>query len=218
MLATAKHFPGHGDTATDTHLDLAVIEHPRERLDAVELVPFRAVIAAGIDAVMTTHIRLPALDPTEGLPATLSRPIVSGLLRKELGFDGLVFTDSMSMYAISRRFSNEKAAAMAVAAGSTSSSTRRPRSGPARHPGGGRPRRDPARAARPLGGAPAAGQGRLGLHRARTVDVEAVPAGWGGAPRGGGGGGRVEAITLAKDDRVQVPLRLPTSAACSCCR
>ena len=74
MLATAKHFPGHGDTATDTHLDLAVIEHPRARLDAVELVPFRAAIAAGIDAVMSSHIRLPALDPTEGLPATLSRP------------------------------------------------------------------------------------------------------------------------------------------------
>ena len=117
MLATAKHFPGHGDTATDTHLDLAVIEHPRSRLDAVELVPFKAAIAAGVDAVMSTHIRLPALDPTEGLPATLSRPILTGLLRTELGFDGLVFTDSMSMHAISRRFANDRAAAMAVAAG-----------------------------------------------------------------------------------------------------
>ncbi len=85
MLSTAKHFPGHGDTATDTHLDLAVIEHPRARLDAVELVPFKAAIAAGIDAVMSTHIRLPALDPTEGLPATLSRPILTGLLRAGAG-------------------------------------------------------------------------------------------------------------------------------------
>ena len=117
MLATAKHFPGHGDTATDTHLDLAVVEHPRSRLDAVELVPFRAAIAAGVDAVMSSHIRLPALDPTEGLPATLSRKVLTGLLRQELGFAGLVFTDSMSMHAISRRFTPERAAAMAVQAG-----------------------------------------------------------------------------------------------------
>ena len=131
MLGTAKHFPGHGDTATDTHLDLAVIEHPRSRLDAVELVPFRAVIDAGIDAVMSSHIRLPALDPTEGLPATLSRPILTGLLRQELRFDGLVFTDSMSMHAISRRFPPGRRRRWPSAPGPTSCSTRptpRPRS------------------------------------------------------------------------------------------
>ena len=137
MLATAKHFPGHGDTATDTHLDLAVVDHPRARLDAVELVPFRAAIAAGVDAVMSSHIRLPALDATEGLPATLSRPILTGLLRQELGFAGLVFTDSMSMHAISKRFTPEQAAAMAVAGGCR-------RGARSARPGGGAAR-DPAR-------------------------------------------------------------------------
>jgi beta-N-acetylhexosaminidase len=116
-FATAKHFPGHGDTTVDTHLGLAVIDHPRDRLDAVELVPFRAAIDAGVDAIMSTHIILPALDPTPGIPATLSRPILTGLLRGELGFNGLVFTDSMTMDAISKMFPPDKAAAMAVRAG-----------------------------------------------------------------------------------------------------
>ena len=160
MLATAKHFPGHGDTATDTHLDLAVIEHPRSRLDAVELVPFRAVIDAGIDAVMSSHIRLPALDPTEGLPATLSRPILTGLLRQELRFDGLVFTDSMSMHAISRRFPPEKAAAMAVGGrGRRRPRPARPRGRAPRHPRGRRAGRDPARPGRPVGRAHPAREG-----------------------------------------------------------
>ncbi|MCK7518331.1 MAG: hypothetical protein MZV64_11695 [Ignavibacteriales bacterium] len=107
-FATAKHFPGHGDTNVDTHLGLAVIDHPRERLDQVELVPFKAAIAAGVDAVMSSHIVLPALDPAPGIPATLSRPILTGILRDELKFDGLIFTDSMSMHAISRRFTHEQ--------------------------------------------------------------------------------------------------------------
>ena len=214
MLSTAKHFPGHGDTATDTHLDLAVIEHPRSRLDAVELVPFKAVIAAGIDAVMSTHIRLPALDPTEGLPATLSRPILTGLLRTELGFSGLVFTDSMSMLAISRRFGNEKAAAMAVAAGADvvldppdpEAALRGIREAVDR---GDIPREQLDRSVERLLRAKAL----LGLHRARTVDVEAVPAGLGGRSRHAVA---VEiasrAMTLAKDDRAQVPLRLKAGA------
>ena len=116
-LASAKHFPGHGDTAVDTHLGLAIITHPRERLDKVELVPFRAAIDAGVDTVMSTHIILPALDPTPGIPATLSRPILTGLLRDELKFNGLIFTDSMTMDAISKMFPPDKAAAMAVRAG-----------------------------------------------------------------------------------------------------
>jgi len=214
MLSTAKHFPGHGDTATDTHLDLAVIEHPRSRLDAVELVPFKAVIAAGIDAVMSSPIRLPALDPTEGLPATLSRPILTGLLRTELGFSGLVFTDSMSMLAISRRFGNEKAAAMAVAAGADvvldppdpEAALRGIREAVDK---GDIPREQLDRSVERLLRAKAL----LGLHRARTVDVEAVPAGLGGRTRHAVA---VEiasrAMTLAKDDRVQVPLRLKAGA------
>ncbi|HYN02175.1 MAG TPA: glycoside hydrolase family 3 N-terminal domain-containing protein, partial [Vicinamibacteria bacterium] len=214
MLSTAKHFPGHGDTATDTHLDLAVIEHPRSRLDAVELVPFEATIAAGIDAVMSTHIRLPALDPTEGLPATLSRPILTGLLRKELGFDGLVFTDSMSMHAISRRFGNDTAAGMAIAAGADvvldppdpEAALRGIREAVER---GEIPRDQLDRSVERLLRAKA----RLGLHRARTVDVEAVPGALGGRARQAVA---VEiaskAITLLKDERAQVPLRLPAGA------
>ena len=116
-FATVKHFPGHGDTAVDTHLGLAIINHPRERLDKVELVPFKAAIDAGVDAVMSTHIILPALDPTPGIPATLSRPILTGLLRDELKFKGLIFTDSMTMDAISKGWGADKSAAMAVKAG-----------------------------------------------------------------------------------------------------
>ncbi len=214
MLSTAKHFPGHGDTATDTHLDLAVVEHPRSRLDAVELVPFRAAIAAGVDAVMSSHIRLPALDPTEGLPATLSRKVLTGLLRQELGFSGLVFTDSMSMHAVSRRFTPERAAAMAVAAGADivldppdpEAALRGIR---AAVEAGEIPREQIDRSAERILGAKA----RLGLHRVRTVDVEAVP---------GAVGGRAHeavavevasrAITLLKDERGQVPLRLGAGA------
>ena len=209
MLATAKHFPGHGDTTTDTHFDLAVIEHPRARLDAVELAPFRAAIAAGVDAVMSTHIRLPALDPTEGLPATLSRPILTGLLRQELGFDGLVFTDSMSMYAISRRFAPDRAAAMAVAAGADvvldppdpTAARRGIREAVER---GEIPRPQVDRSVERLLRVKA----RLGLQRARTVDVEAVPAGLGGRAREAVATEiAARAITLLKDDRSQVPIR-----------
>ena len=96
-LATLKHFPGHGDTDVDSHLGLPVIKHPRERLDAVELVPFRAAIAAGADAVMIAHIEMPSVDPAPGTPATLSRPSSPACLRGEMKFDGLVMTDSMQM-------------------------------------------------------------------------------------------------------------------------
>src|SRR5262249_43337601 len=125
MIATAKHFPGHGDTATDTHLDLAIVEHPRARLDQIELPPFRAAIDAGARPVMSSHIALPALDPRTvpgaaqplPVPATLSRPILTGLLRDELKFEGLVYTDSMSMFAISHNLPPDRAAALAVKAG-----------------------------------------------------------------------------------------------------
>jgi len=116
-MATAKHFPGHGDTSVDSHLGLPLIDHPRERLDRIELVPFKAAIAAGVDAIMSSHIVLPALDPTPGIPATLSRPILTGLLRNELKFNGLIFTDSMTMDAISKGWPPDKAAALAVQAG-----------------------------------------------------------------------------------------------------
>ena len=102
MIATLKHFPGHGDTDTDTHLGLAVVAHDRDELDKVELVPFRLGIAGGAQAVMTSHIELPAIDAAPATPATFSSKIVDGLLRGDLGFGGLVYTDSMSMEAVTK--------------------------------------------------------------------------------------------------------------------
>ncbi len=96
MLSTVKHFPGHGDTAVDSHVALPVIEVDRERLEAVELVPFRAAVDAGVDAVMVGHIAVPAIDPS-GTAATLSPALSGDLLRGELGFDGLIVTDALEM-------------------------------------------------------------------------------------------------------------------------
>lgn len=96
ILATAKHFPGHGDTDTDSHKALPQIGHSRQRLDSLELYPFREMIKAGIGGIMVAHLNVTALDPS-GVPSTLSRPIVTGLLRDELGFDGLIVTDAMNM-------------------------------------------------------------------------------------------------------------------------
>jgi beta-N-acetylhexosaminidase len=116
VLTTAKHFPGHGDTAIDTHLSLAEITADRARLDALELVPFRTAIQAGTDSVMTGHIAVPALAPQE-VPATLSPAILTGLLRNELGFKGLVITDALGMGAIVNGFGAGDAAVRALEAG-----------------------------------------------------------------------------------------------------
>src|SRR2546427_2346681 len=116
-LATAKHFPGHGDTAADSHIDLPVIHADRDRLEHLELVPFRAAIAAGVSTVMTGHLSIPALEPDANTPATLSSNILTGLLRKELGFEGLVVTDAMDMGGITVRYAPGEAAVRAVAAG-----------------------------------------------------------------------------------------------------
>ncbi len=115
IAACGKHFPGHGDTTVDSHLDLPVVEHPPERLREIDFPPFRAAIEAGVAAVMTGHLLVPAFD--ESNPATLSRRIVTGVLREELGFDGLVFTDDMDMKAISARFTRDRAVVSAVTAG-----------------------------------------------------------------------------------------------------
>jgi len=114
VVSCVKHFPGHGDTNVDSHLGLPVIEHPLSRLHEIELAPFRAAIAAGVPAVMTTHIVFPVLDEH---PATLSRPILTGLLREELGFEGVIFTDSLSMDAINDRYGLEETAVRCKAAG-----------------------------------------------------------------------------------------------------
>ena len=110
MLATLKHFPGHGDTDVDSHVGLPIINQPRDRLDAVELPPFKAGIDAGADAIMTAHIELPSLDSADFSPASLSRPIVTGVLRGDLKFGGLVYTDSMGMDAVAKHLSPGAAA------------------------------------------------------------------------------------------------------------
>ena len=115
VLGCAKHFPGHGDTASDSHLELPLIPHGRERLEAVELPPFCAAIKAGVAAVMTAHLLLPALDQER--PATLSAAVLDGLLRRELGFNGLVVTDALVMEAITARYGAGEAAALAFEAG-----------------------------------------------------------------------------------------------------
>jgi len=116
VLATAKHFPGHGDTAVDTHLNLATITADRDRLEHVELVPFRAAIEAGVDSIMTAHIAVPALAPAD-LPATLAPQILTNLLRNEMGFKGLVVTDALEMGGIAKGYNSGEAAVLAVEAG-----------------------------------------------------------------------------------------------------
>lgn len=103
LLTTAKHFPGHGDTDTDSHYSLPVINHSKERLYEVELYPFREVIEAGIGGIMVAHLNIPALDST-GVPSTLSKPIITDLLKEEMGFKGLVVTDAMNMGAVTEGF------------------------------------------------------------------------------------------------------------------
>lgn len=118
VIATAKHFPGHGDTATDSHLSLPVIDHSRERLDKIELVPFRRAIEAGIDVIMTSHVYFPTIEKETGIPATLSKAVLTGLLRKELDFKGLVITDCMEMDAIVNEFGTVEGAVRTIEAGS----------------------------------------------------------------------------------------------------
>jgi beta-N-acetylhexosaminidase len=223
MTATAKHFPGHGDTATDTHLGLAVIEHPRARLDQVELPPFRAAIDAGVGAVMSSHIALPALDsgtvpgaaqPLRS-PATLSRPILTGLLRDEMKFQGVIYTDSMSMFAISQNLTPDRAAALAVIAGADQ----------VLHS----PDNDAA--FQGIKAAVAAGdlseaqitrsvervliaKARMGLHLTREIDLSAIDAKLSTREHlrvAAEAGAR--ALTLIKDDRNQVPLTIPQTAS-----
>ena len=116
-LATAKHFPGHGDTAADSHIDLPVITADRERLEKLELVPFRAAIEAGTGSIMTGHLAVPAMEPDTNIPATLSPRILTDVLRHELHFQGLVVTDAMDMGGITVRYAPGEAAVRAVLAG-----------------------------------------------------------------------------------------------------
>ncbi|MEU8823209.1 glycoside hydrolase family 3 protein [Streptomyces sp. NPDC048636] len=116
VAATAKHFPGHGDTTVDSHVGLPVITHSRKEWERLDAPPFRAAIDAGIDSIMTAHLLFPALDPADD-PATLSRPILTGVLREELGYDGVVVTDSLGMEGVRKKYGDDRVPVLALKAG-----------------------------------------------------------------------------------------------------
>ncbi|MET3196041.1 glycoside hydrolase family 3 protein [Bacillus sp. OAE603] len=127
IAATVKHFPGHGDTATDSHYGLPIVTHDKERLRSVELAPFQRAIDEGVDMVMTAHVQFPAFDDTKYIskkdgqeimvPATLSKKVLTGLLREEMGFEGVIVTDALNMKAISDNFGQEEAVVLALKSG-----------------------------------------------------------------------------------------------------
>ncbi|WP_320778051.1 glycoside hydrolase family 3 protein [Streptomyces sp. CRN 30] len=116
IASAAKHFPGHGDTDTDSHVDFPTIGHTREEWFRLDAPPFRAAVRAGIDSIMTAHLAVPALDPS-GDPATLSRPILTGVLRGELGYDGVVVTDSLGMEGVRKTYGDDRVPVLALKAG-----------------------------------------------------------------------------------------------------
>ena len=215
MVATVKHFPGHGDTDVDSHLGLPLIAHPRERLDRVELPPFRAGIDAGAAAVMTSHIELPGLEPDPERPVTLSRRVVTGLLREELGFDGLVYTDSMRMRGVTDLVSASDAAVGAIAAGHDvvvhSPDDAAAFDGLKAAVDGGEitEARLDASVRRIL-----EAKARLGLHRTRAVSLDTLPLIVGTrAHRAVAAEVSRRGMTLIKDERDDVPLRVPRDAS-----
>lgn len=214
VMATLKHFPGHGDTDTDSHLGLPIIKQPRERLEQVELPPFKAGIAAGAGAVMTGHIEMPAFDPAPDSPTTLSQPIVTGVLRNELGFEGLIYTDSMGMAGVTAMYSPGEAAVRAVAAGNDIV-LHSPDDGAAFAA---------IRDAVKSGTIPEAridasverilrAKAAAGLHRTKIVNLESVSTIVGTrANLAVADQVSQRSITLIKDERNQVPLKLPSTA------
>lgn len=211
MLATLKHFPGHGDTDVDSHLGLPVIPHPRERLEALELVPFKAGIAAGAAGVMVAHIEMPAID-LEKQPATFSAKVISTLLRP--GFDGLIYSDAMKMDAITKMATPGDAAVRAVKAGidvilDSPDSAAAAAAVVAAVKSGDISRAQVEASARRILEAKA----RLGLHRVRTVNLDAVPLSVGGRKNAALARAISErSLTLVKDARNHVPLPSPPTA------
>jgi beta-glucosidase-like glycosyl hydrolase len=214
VAATLKHFPGHGDTDVDSHVGLPVIKQPRARLDKVELPPFRAGIAAGADAVMTGHIEMPELDPTPSTPTTLSEPIVSGLLRKELGFNGLIYTDSMDMQGVTAMHTPGAAAVRAIKAGNDIV-LHSPDDGAAFAA----LREAVASGEIPMARVDASverilrAKARAGLHKARTVSLDAIAAVVGTrANQAIADAVSQRSITLIKDEHENVPLKVARDA------
>lgn len=117
ILAAIKHFPGHGDTDQDSHLDLPVISHSLKRLNEIEIAPFKALMDKGIGGVMVAHLYVPALEKTKGIPASISKNIITGILKNQLGYKGLIITDALNMGAVANKFKAGELDAMAFAAG-----------------------------------------------------------------------------------------------------
>ena len=213
VLTTAKHFPGHGDTATDTHLGLATITADRQHLDQVELVPFRAAIARGVDSVMTAHISVPALGTGE-VPSTLSPEILTKLLRDELHFQGLIVTDALDMGAIVKGFGPADASVKALEAGADvllmppdAEVAVNAIVAAVRHGRISQKRLDQS-VTRVL-----AAKMRLGLDRGRLVDLEAIDDVV-NSPEANERAQEVadRAVTLLRNEPQQVPLRQPAKA------
>lgn len=213
-IATGKHFPGHGDTETDSHLALPVIRASRARLDSVELRPFREAIAAGIGGIMTAHITVPALNGGTQDPATLSAAVLTDLLRDRMDFDGLIFTDAMDMAAIAGRVGTAESAVRAVEAGADvilmPASVGRAEQGVVDAVNSGRipESRIDASVLHLL-----ATKQRLGLHEERTVPLEEVPRVV-GIPEHTAVADEIarKSITVVKNDHGLLPLRGTRSA------
>ena len=214
MLATLKHFPGHGDTDVDSHLGLPVVAHPRDRLDTVELPPFQAGMTAGAAGVMVAHMEMPAID-AEKRPATFSPVIISEVLRGQMRFAGLIYSDSMKMAAITKMASPGEAAVRAVQAGidvvlDSPDSAAAAAAIAAAIKDGSLPRAQVERSVRRILEAKA----RLGLHRTRTVNLEAAPLSVGGRRNEAIAQAVSDrAITLIKDERAMVPLPTPRTGS-----
>jgi beta-N-acetylhexosaminidase len=214
IIATIKHFPGHGDTDVDSHIGLPVVSFDRARLDRLELVPFKRGIASGAQAVMAAHIELPSLDPTPSTPATFSSAIVERLLREDLGFRGVEYTDSMSMDAVAKLWPPDEGAVRAFLAGADqilhSPDPIAAFDGLKRAVESGRiskTRLDDS-VARVL-----RAKAFAGLHKQRTISLEDVPAKIGGRAHQAIAQEAAErSMTLIKDDRNQVPLQVAHDA------
>jgi beta-N-acetylhexosaminidase len=214
MIATLKHFPGHGDTDVDSHLGLPIIKDARDVLDRTEFPPFKAGIAAGAGAVMTAHIEMPALDPTPNTPTTLSNPIVTGVLRREMGFEGVIYTDSMGMAGVTALYKPGEAAVRAIKAGNDV----------VLHSPDDAAAFAAIKAAVESGEIPSAqieksvervlrAKARTGLNRIRAVNLDALPNIVGGrAHQAVADEVSQRSITLVKDTRNQVPLKLAKDA------
>ncbi len=213
VLVCAKHFPGHGDTAVDSHLGLSRIEATRERLNEMELKPFAAAIAAGVDSIMTAHLSIPALEPEE-IPVTVSPKVMTKLLKEELGFRGIVTTDAMDMYGLSKQLKPGEAAVRAIEAGVDvlliPPDPERAIQAVVRAVQSGRisPQRIRASVEKIL-----TAKVRLGLHRNKLVEIERIPD----AVNVAAAAERAQqtadrAVTLVRDARDLFPLKEPDRA------